>query len=285
MQPFIDNGLNCPAVAKLVTPMSVPSRLAEDIDCPIVAQDVAMHDTYENTFIDREIDEVDEICAERVVNDGSGRITRPSATRIIKGLRSVRMLRREAAKDLGKCVINVTVLNMIELQRLSDVVKSEILRNLWELKKDPSEKANALFEAREWVDGEICVQIHWGKDHWLMFIVDVLKHKITMLDSLRSCVTRKKSLVNEVRSNHHKALQHGLKDKHEYDVSVMKFFENTSYLKAIKKVKVDSTDRHSYVFKLFMSDNNMARDIVLHDLGYFTSYSIRDISKVLGLKH
>ncbi|KAI5676143.1 hypothetical protein M9H77_07093 [Catharanthus roseus] len=56
---------------------------------------------------------------------------------------------------------------------------------------------------------KILFPIHWDKDHWLMFIVDILKHKITMLDSLHSFFAGKKSLVNDVRSGLHKALQHG----------------------------------------------------------------------------
>ncbi|KAI5678697.1 hypothetical protein M9H77_09647 [Catharanthus roseus] len=190
---------------KLVTPMSVPSWLAEDIDCPIVAEDAAVHDTNEDTVSAREIDEVDEICAKIVVNDEEvaecikfDRPLRRSArnippnTRIIKGLRSVRMQRREAAKELGKCVVNVTdtsskearklpsrVLSkkkmMIDLQRLTDVVKSEILQNLWDLKKDPSEsvvkrvlhdcnrKQLHFLKLREWVDGEKETQLQ-GKN-------------------------------------------------------------------------------------------------------------------------
>ncbi|KAI5682296.1 hypothetical protein M9H77_03524 [Catharanthus roseus] len=65
-----------------------------------------------------------------------------------------------------------------------------------------------------------------------------------------------------------KALQHRLKDKHDCGLFMMKFLENASDLKSIKKLKVDSTDRPSYVFKLFMSDDNMARGTVLCDLGY-----------------
>ncbi|KAI5650002.1 hypothetical protein M9H77_36007 [Catharanthus roseus] len=82
-------------------------------------------------------------------------------TRTIKSLRSVRRSRRKAAKDLEKCVVIVT---MIDLRRLPDVVKSEILQNLWDVKKDLTEsvvkivlhewnrKQLCSLKSREWVD-------------------------------------------------------------------------------------------------------------------------------------
>ncbi|KAI5659663.1 hypothetical protein M9H77_28456 [Catharanthus roseus] len=146
MQPFVDDGLNGHTATKLVTPMNVSFWLAEDIDCPIVAEDVAMHDEDEDTVNDQQIDECDDMtgcnktCAERVVNDEEvaqciqfdrpprrSTRNRPPAARIIKGLRSVRILMREAAKDFGKSVANIRVCKMIDLRRLPDVVKSEIL--------------------------------------------------------------------------------------------------------------------------------------------------------------
>ncbi|KAI5652645.1 hypothetical protein M9H77_29832 [Catharanthus roseus] len=280
MQPLVDDRLNGPIVAKLVTEMSVPCQLARDLDCLVVAEDVATNDKDEDTVSDRQIDEgndmvgCNQICAERVVNNEevaqcvqfdrpprrSAR-NRPPLARIIKGGRSARMPRREAAKDFGKSVVNDTgskeawkfpsrvlfkekrVLKMIDLRRFPDV-KFEILQNLWDLKKDPG-----------------------------------------------------KSVV-KMRLGLHKALQHGFKDKYKLEVRgflidtqigapnkeickffynrfvsihdcvvfVMKFLENASDLKLIKQVKVDSIYQHSYVFKLFMSDDNIARGIVLRDL-------------------
>ncbi|KAI5662139.1 hypothetical protein M9H77_21462 [Catharanthus roseus] len=90
-------------------------------------------------------------------------------TGIIKGRRSTRMPRREAAKDFRKSVVNVTVLKMIDLRRLSDMVKFKILQNLSELKKDPGEclvkmvlhdcnrKQICSLKPREWVDREVKV--------------------------------------------------------------------------------------------------------------------------------
>ncbi|KAI5658394.1 hypothetical protein M9H77_27187 [Catharanthus roseus] len=77
------------------------SRLAEDIDSPIVEEDVAIHDADEDTVRDRPL--------RRLAKN------RPPDTKIIKGLRSARMSRREAVKDLGNCVVNVTVINCINM--------------------------------------------------------------------------------------------------------------------------------------------------------------------------
>ncbi|KAI5682295.1 hypothetical protein M9H77_03523 [Catharanthus roseus] len=51
-EPFVDDRLNGPVAAKLVTLMTVPSRFAENIDCPIVAENVEMHDADEDTISD-----------------------------------------------------------------------------------------------------------------------------------------------------------------------------------------------------------------------------------------
>lgn len=40
--------------------------------------------------------------------------------------------------------------------------------------------------------------MHWAKDHRFLLIVDILRHKITMVDSLRSLATTKKVLANKV---------------------------------------------------------------------------------------
>ncbi|KAI5673960.1 hypothetical protein M9H77_14324 [Catharanthus roseus] len=71
MQPLVDDGLNGPTIAKLVMPMSMPSRLAKDLDCLIVAEDAAMNDADEDTISDLQIDEGDDMegcnqmCTER----------------------------------------------------------------------------------------------------------------------------------------------------------------------------------------------------------------------------
>ncbi|KAI5672564.1 hypothetical protein M9H77_12928 [Catharanthus roseus] len=202
VQPLVDDELNGPTVAKLVIQISVPSRLAEDLDGPIVAKDVPMNDKNEDTISDQQINEgydiagCNKICAERVLSDEkvaqcvdrlprrSTRNRKPIA-RIIKGGRLARMPRREVAKNLGKFIINK------QMRSLKPI---------------------------EWVDGEICTLIHWDKDHWLMFIVDILRYNITILDSLRSCMVGKKFLVNEVRLDHHKALQHCFKNKYKLDI-------------------------------------------------------------------
>ncbi|KAI5654699.1 hypothetical protein M9H77_31886 [Catharanthus roseus] len=97
------------------------------------------------------------------------------------------MTRREATKDFGKSIVNVTV----------EVVG----------KGSPPDKLYRYFLVENEYEGDF-----------------ISCEKITILDSLRSCVAGKKSLVNEV---------------------------------------VDSTDRYSYAFKLFMSDDNIARGTVL----------------------
>ncbi|KAI5682711.1 hypothetical protein M9H77_03939 [Catharanthus roseus] len=67
--------LNRHTITKLVTPMSVPARLAEYLDFPVVAEDVAMHDADEDTISDGQINEgndmagYNQICAQRIVND------------------------------------------------------------------------------------------------------------------------------------------------------------------------------------------------------------------------
>ncbi|KAI5654884.1 hypothetical protein M9H77_32071 [Catharanthus roseus] len=97
------------------------------------------------------------------------------------------MPRREAAKDFRESVVNVmdtsskeawklpsrvlskekTSLKMIDLRRLPDVFKFEILHNLWDLKKDSCEsivkmvlhdcnrKQMCSLKLREWVDGKV----------------------------------------------------------------------------------------------------------------------------------
>ncbi|KAI5670665.1 hypothetical protein M9H77_11029 [Catharanthus roseus] len=248
VQPFIDDGLNGHTAKKLVMPMSVPSWLAGDMDCPIVTEDVTMHDADEDTVSDRKIDEGDdiigcnEICDERVVNDEEDTCS------------------KEAQKLPSRVLSRKKM--MIDLRRLPNMVKFKILQNLWDLKKYPGESVaemvlhdcnrNILLtyaerrkyngKARIWYLStwfQICVPIHWDKDHWFMFIVDILKYKITMLDSLRSCVAGKKSVVNEVvylllqkfTPNH---------SKHDCGVFLMKFLENASNLKVIEKIKLET---------------------------------------------
>ncbi|KAI5648043.1 hypothetical protein M9H77_34048 [Catharanthus roseus] len=107
-----------------------------------------MHDIDEDTVSDRQIDEgndmtgCNQICAKRVVNDKEvANINGPQATRIIKGLSWARNFEERSSKGLQedssskesrKLPSRVlsrkkTVLKMIDLQRLSDVVKYEIL--------------------------------------------------------------------------------------------------------------------------------------------------------------
>ncbi|KAI5661946.1 hypothetical protein M9H77_21269 [Catharanthus roseus] len=75
MQPLVDDRFNGPITTKLVKPISVTSSLDEDLDCPVVVENVAMNDAYEDTISDRQIDEgndmarCNKIYAERVVND------------------------------------------------------------------------------------------------------------------------------------------------------------------------------------------------------------------------
>ncbi|KAI5673968.1 hypothetical protein M9H77_14332 [Catharanthus roseus] len=203
----------------------VPSKLAKDLDCPVLAEDIAKNNADENTDSDRRIDEghdmggCNQICTERDVNDEevAQRVqfdrpprrsakNRPLPIRIIKGLISARMPRKEAGKDFRKSVVNVT---MIDLRRLPNVVKSKILQNLWDLKKDPG-----------------------------------------------------KSVV--------KMVLHDCNRKQMYSLKLREWVDG----------EVDSTDGHSYVFKLFMSD--IVRGNILRELDSIIKFRIGDRVEVEG---
>ncbi|KAI5653877.1 hypothetical protein M9H77_31064 [Catharanthus roseus] len=211
---------------KLVTLMSMPSRLIKDLDFPIVVAYVAMHDEDEDIVSDRQIDKgndmagCNQICAERVVNDEevfqcvqfyrslrrSAR-NRPSAARIIKGLRSARIRRRETSKDFIKSVVNVTVINCLStLLTYAERLKHNGKARIWYL--------------LTWFQVEVL-----GKD--------------SPLDKLY----RYFLVENEYGGNF------------------------------ISCEKVDSIDRYAYVFKLFISDDNIARANVLRNLGYYIDSS------------
>ncbi|KAI5666338.1 hypothetical protein M9H77_16191 [Catharanthus roseus] len=67
--------------------------------------------------------------------------------------------------------------------------------------------------------GKIFVPSPWETNHWFLFIVDFIKKKILIYDSMRSVTTEapKRALVSSLRLGLHESLQEGYSNQYKHD--------------------------------------------------------------------